>query len=37
MQAAGIFFDLAKGVDGVNHEILLDEIPFYGIRGIAED
>jgi hypothetical protein len=37
MQAEGIFCDLAKASDRVNHEILLAKLYFYGIRGESED
>jgi len=34
MHVGGIFFDLAKGV---NHEILLPKLHFYGVLGVSED
>ena len=35
--SCGVFIDLKKTFNMVNHEILLDKLNFYGLRGLIND
>ena len=35
--AIGVFIDLKKDIDKVDHKILIQKFNFYGVRGVGND